>query len=252
MKAEENKKKRRSIVSVLIVSICLLITIGGLSFYAFSNYQQDHFDKMTKTVQSKAFDEMKKKEKSIANNSKENTIEIAGSATENSSTNSLTIDRKKVDYSGKNVKALTLEDMKKVNPEKITSSFGVGRIEIVNIGMFLPILEGVSQENLSVGAGTMKANQQLGRGNFALAGHYMTDAGLLFGGIKNVTVGSGIYITYYSDVAYYTVTEVKHITKNDGEVILDSQGEGILTLITCDSSVDGTAGRYMVRAKVLN
>ncbi|GMC03538.1 hypothetical protein K5E_26430 [Enterococcus thailandicus] len=252
MKAEENKKKRRSIVSVLIVSICLLLGIGGLSFYAYSNYQQDHFDKVTETVQSKALDEMKKKERIITSNSKENTIEIAGSTTENSSTNNLSVDRKKVDYSGKNVKTLTLEDMKKVNPEKIISSFGVGRIEIVNIGMFLPILEGVSQENLSVGAGTMKANQQLGRGNFALAGHYMIDAGLLFGGIKNVTVGSGIYVTYYSDMAYYTVTEVKHITKHDGEVVLDSQGEGILTLITCDSSIDGTAGRYMVRAKVVN
>lgn len=252
MEPEKNKKKRQSIVSVLVVSICLLLGIGGLSFYAYSNYQQDHFDKVTETVQSKALDEMKKKERIITSNSKENTIEIAGSTTENSSTNNLSVDRKKVDYSGKNVKTLTLEDMKKVNPEKIISSFGVGRIEIVNIGMFLPILEGVSQENLSVGAGTMKANQQLGRGNFALAGHYMIDAGLLFGGIKNVTVGSGIYVTYYSDMAYYTVTEVKHITKHDGEVVLDSQGEGILTLITCDSSIDGTAGRYMVRAKVVN
>ncbi|MDA3964896.1 class A sortase [Enterococcus thailandicus] len=252
MKEEENKKKRRSIVSVLVVSICLLITIGGLSFYAFLNYQQDHFDKMTKTVQSKALDEMKKKEEFVASADKGNSIEIAGSATENSLTNSLNVDRKEVDYSGKNVKNLTLEDMEKVNPKKIVSSFGVGRIEIADIALFLPILEGVSQENLSVGAGTMKANQQLGKGNFALAGHYMTDAGLLFGGIKNVKVGSGIYVTYYSDMAYYTVTEVKHITKHDGDVVLDSQGEGILTLITCDSSIDGTAGRYMVRAKVVN
>lgn len=252
MEPEKNKKKRQSIVSVLVVSICLLLGIGGLSFYAYSNYQQDHFDKVTETVQSKAFDEMKKKEKIITSNSKENTIEIAGSSTDNSSTNNLSIDRKKVDYSGKSVKTLTLDDMEKVNPKKIVSSFGVGRIEIADIALFLPILEGVSQENLSVGAGTMKANQQLGRGNFALASHYMTDAGLLFGGIKNIAVGSGVYITYYSDMAYYTVTEVKHITKHDGDVVLDSQGEGILTLITCDSSIDGTAGRYMVRAKVVN
>ncbi|MFB8450031.1 class A sortase [Enterococcus thailandicus] len=251
MEPEKNKKKRQSIVSVLVVSICLLLGIGGLSFYAYSNYQQDHFDKVTETVQSKALDEMKKKEKIITSNSKENTIEIAGSTTDNSSTNNLSIDRKKVDYSGKSVKTLTLDDMEKVNPKKVVSSFGVGRIEIADIALFLPILEGVSQENLSVGAGTMKANQSLGRGNFALAGHYMTDAGLLFGGIKNVTVGSGIYVTYYSDMAYYTVTEVKHITKHDGDVVLDSQGEGILTLITCDSSIDGTAGRYMVRAKLV-
>lgn len=40
----------------------------------------------------------------------------------------------------------------------------------------------------------------------------------------------------------FKVTEVKHITAEDNQVILDSEGNGILTLITCDSSVAGTAG----------
>ncbi|HIB1875577.1 TPA: sortase domain-containing protein [Enterococcus faecium] len=46
----------------------------------------------------------------------------------------------------------------------------------------------------------------------------------------------------------FKVTKVKQITAEDNQVIFDSEGNGILTLITCDSSVAGTDGRLMVRA----
>lgn len=144
---------------------------------------------------------------------------------------------------------LTVEAMKKVNAEKVVSTFGAGMIQIPSIHMNLPILEGMSQENLSVGAGTMKPNQELGKGNFTLAGHYMTNAGLLFGGIKNVKKNDLVQVTYENKTMNFKVTKVKQITAEDNQVIFDSEGNGILTLITCDSSVVGTAGRLMVRCE---
>ncbi|HHD1574862.1 TPA: sortase [Enterococcus faecium] len=152
------------------------------------------------------------------------------------------------DYVGKDVKPLTVEAMKKVDAEKVISNFGMGTIQIPSIGMNLPILEGMSQENLSVGAGTMKPNQELGKGNFTLAGHYMTNAGLLFGGIKNVKKNDPVQVTYKNKTINFKVVKIEHITAEDNQVIFDSEGNGILTLITCDSSVDGTNGRLMVRA----
>lgn len=47
----------------------------------------------------------------------------------------------------------------------------------------------------------------------------------------------------------FKVTKVKQITEEDNQVIFDSEGNGILTLITCDSSVSGTDGRLMVRCE---
>ncbi|EOI7546445.1 class A sortase, partial [Enterococcus hirae] len=157
--------------------------------------------------------------------------------------------KKQPDYVGKDVKPLTVEAMKKVNAEKVVSTFGAGMIQIPSINMNLPIVEGMSQENLSVGAGTMKANQELGKGNFTLAGHYMTNAGLLFGGIKNVKKNDLVQVTYKNKTMNFKVTKVKQITAEDNQVIFDSEGNGILTLITCDSSVAGTDGRLMVRCE---
>ena len=89
----------------------------------------------------------------------------------------------------------------------------------------------------------------MGKGNFTLAGHYMTNAGLLFGGIKNVKKNDLVQVTYENKTMNFKVTKVKQITAEDNQVIFDSEGNGILTLITCDSSVVGTAGRLMVRCE---
>ncbi|EGP5708874.1 hypothetical protein ACJQ40_002291 [Enterococcus faecium] len=38
--------------------------------------------------------------------------------------------------------------------------------------------------------------------------------------------------------------------KENSQVISDTEGTGILTLITCDSATDGTSGRLMIRASL--
>lgn len=230
----------------LIVISLTIFLIAGLSSYFYFGHLQHELDKTTRSVQSTAIQAMEKKQKKT--NSSQSTESNSIDESQNSEIK-ISDPEKQLDYVGKDVKPLTVEAMKKVNAEKVVSTFGAGMIQIPSINMNLPILEGISQENLSVGAGTMKTNQELGKSNFSLAGHYMTNAGLLFGGIKNVKKNDAVQVTYKNKTMDFKVTEVKHITAEDNQVILDSEGNGILTLITCDSSVAGTAGRLMVRCE---
>lgn len=233
---------------LIVVSLTIFL-IAGLSSYFYFGHQQQELDKTTQSVQSTAIQAMEKKEKQ---QKKTNSSQTTGSdSTDARQSNEIKISdpKKQPDYVGKDVKPLTVEAMKKVNAEKVVSTFGAGMIQIPSINMNLPILEGMSQENLSVGAGTMKANQELGKGNFTLVGHYMTNAGLLFGGIKNVKKNDLVQVTYKNKTMNFKVTKVKQITAEDNQVIFDSEGNGILTLITCDSSVAGTDGRLMVRCE---
>ncbi|MFR3685546.1 MAG: class A sortase [Enterococcus sp.] len=220
------------------------ILFAGLSIFAYFTYQQQRFNNVTKEKQQIALRVMKRKNDNQALSTVNSAISDKTSAFHES--------QKKADYSGKDVKRLTLSQMNQVDAKKVTRSFGTGLLEIPSIGMELPILEGMSQSNLSIGAGTMKAGQELKKGNFSLAGHYMTNAGLLFGGIKCVDRGDLIKVIYRNEQAIYHVIETKRITKSDGYVIFDSQGEDLLTLVTCDQAVDGTPYRFMVRAAVVD
>ncbi|EOD5300579.1 class A sortase [Enterococcus faecium] len=233
-----------------ILSLIIALFIGGMGSYFYFTNAQQKMNQETGTLQSEAIQKMEEKTqlKADSKKSKQKSIDKRGQQAEAA----LPIDTSRVDYTGKDVKPLTVEEMAKVNTEEVISSFGVGSLSIPSIHMNLPILEGISQSNLSVGAGTMKSNQTVGKGNFALAGHYMTDSGLLFGGLKNVKIGDAISLTYQGEQANYQVKEVKKISANDGYVIDDTEGDGILTLITCDSSVAGTEGRLMVRANLVN
>lgn len=246
---------------VWIVLTALTVGLGTFCYYA---YQQHHFEQETAEKQELALKTMKQKEaqstkqqtKKASNPSDKKEVKDAKKVKEAQKQAyekakgkpSISVDSSKVDYSGKDVKPLTVKSMEKVNAVQVIQSVGVGTIEILRIGLKLPILEGISQENLSVGAGTMKAGQVLKQGNFVLAGHYMTDQGLLFGGIQQVKVGDQIVVTYQSEQATYQVTETKVISKDDGYVTFDSEGDGILTLLTCDRPAVHTPNRFMVRA----
>lgn len=243
-------------VQAALVGILFLLGIGTFAYYT---YQQHHFDELTEEKQETAIRVMKQKEQSSTNHkaaaeSSRAAADIKKSKLPKelfSKIHPEVVDVSRADYTGKDVKPLTVEAMEKVNAVKVVESLGVGTIEIPSISMKLPILEGVSQSNLSVGAGTMKAGQELKKRNFALAGHYMTNAGLLFGGIKNVKPGDLIQLVYQNEQSTYKVTKTQVISKDDGYVTFDSEGEGLLTLITCDRAVIGTNNRFMVRAELV-
>lgn len=154
-------------------------------------------------------------------------------------------------YSATDVNTLSPNDLKTVDPVKQVNEYGIGMLEIPAISMELPILEGVTQANLSVGASTAKEGQQLGKKNFVLLGHYMTNSGLLFGGLRNLQKGNDIHVTYQGKRITYEVQEIKVISNHEIEYMEDTkQDNGVLTLITCDSTKDQTPNRLIVRAQV--
>ncbi|UBH16576.1 sortase [Macrococcus armenti] len=134
------------------------------------------------------------------------------------------------------------------NEASINRNLLRGQILIPSVNINLPILEGVSNENLWLGAGTMKPNQQMGKGNFALAGHLMSDPTLLFSPLTSVKKNAYAYITDKNMVYQYKVYDMGYIPINQVDIIKNVNDSKILTLVTC-SDLEGN-GRYYVRARL--
>lgn len=110
----------------------------------------------------------------------------------------------------------------------------LGSIVTPTVDMQLPIVKGVGKYSLAVGAGTMKPNQKMGEGNYALASHYFENRKeILFSPLYNTNIGDVIYITDKEYVYAYTITKKEVIKATDVEIIDDVPGKTLLTLITC-------------------
>ncbi|SUL89824.1 class A sortase [Staphylococcus caprae] len=149
------------------------------------------------------------------------------------------------DYS--NVRPIKASDMRKAHLNK---NYLRGRIAIPKVGLNLPILEGVSDQNLWVGAGTMKPNQRMGEGNYALAGHYVEAPNLLFSPLHRVQIGYYIYTFDGKYIYQYKTTQRKVLSVHDGEVVENSQGSKIITLITCQDLQ--ARQRLMIRGELVD
>ena len=109
----------------------------------------------------------------------------------------------------------------------------VGSIAVPSVDMQLPIVKGVGNAALAVGAGTMKPNQNLGQGNYALAGHYFEEKDILFSPLYKASIGDSVYITDLTNIYEYQLATKKVIAATDVYVIDDIPNKTVLTLITC-------------------
>lgn len=151
-----------------------------------------------------------------------------------------------INYNFKAVKPINLLDIKDA---KLDNRYIRGQISIPAVNLDLPILHGVSNNNLWFGASTMKPNQKLGEGNYALAGHTTDNPKLLFTPLHHVQNGDSIYITDSIDVYVYRIDNIQIVRPNKSEVIQDDVNNNLLTLVTC-SDVKGT-NRLIVQAKFI-
>lgn len=119
------------------------------------------------------------------------------------------------------------------NSDQITV---LGGISIPSVGLNLAIGKGTSPYTLALTAGTMKENQEMGKGNYALAGHYMNDPHLLFRPLYEVEIGDTVYLTDLSYIYEYKVIEQQKIEATEVSVIDDVPDKTLLTLITCDDN----------------
>ena len=127
-----------------------------------------------------------------------------------------------------------------------------GLISIPAIGVNLPISLGVSDTGLSVGAGTLTPDQQMGVGNYALASHFVQGANnkdLLFSPIYyKGAVGQKIYLTDLKHIYTYTTETVKVVKPTDVQVIDPVAGKKLVTLITCDYTAE--RGRVIMQGEL--
>ncbi|WP_208423110.1 class A sortase [Latilactobacillus fragifolii] len=154
-------------------------------------------------------------------------------------------------YDPNSIHDFNYQDYEAAIANQVINQSAVGIITIPAVGIEEPILEGVSNQNLSVGVVTVKPNEQPGVGNYALAGHNELNSGrLLFGNLVHVKVGDLIKITTRQREYHYQVTQVNHnLDASHGEIISDQQGSQIITLYTCNNRTE--AGRIMVRGKLI-
>lgn len=127
----------------------------------------------------------------------------------------------------------------------------IGEIAIPGVDINLPIVKGVSDDNLLVGAATMKPGQEMGVGNYTLASHY-SDAyneSLLFAPLIRAKEGMKIYLTDLSKVYTYEITSITLVEPTAVEV-LDETGENIITLVTCNDM--SATKRRIVRGKLVS
>jgi len=113
----------------------------------------------------------------------------------------------------------------------------IGQIIIEDLNMNLPILKGVTNSNLLLGAATMVDNTVMGEGNYSLAGHYMNDPSLLFGSLLDIQKDTIVIITDKKNIYEYQIFDTK-LVPDTAFYMLDlerseERGKPIISLMTC-------------------
>ena len=159
-------------------------------------------------------------------------------------------------YNSGAVRALNLDAM--LAAQKAKNKYAVGIISIPSVDIKLPIYKGMTNVTLAIGAGTMKANQEMGKANYALAGHHMSDPHTLFSPLSNIKDNDKIYLTDLNYIYIYQVQQHRIISEMQGEVINDHPKKTEITLITCASGNPGetqriaVTGNYLTKQRLTN
>ena len=113
----------------------------------------------------------------------------------------------------------------------------IGEISIPSIDMYLPVLKGVNNPNLLVGATTMKDGIKMGEGNYSLAGHYVDKKGVLFGGLIDIEIGSQVKITDKEYIYEYMIYDTKIVPETAlhmlDDIKAEQKGKPIISLMSC-------------------
>ncbi|MTD41911.1 sortase [Erwinia sp. CPCC 100877] len=109
----------------------------------------------------------------------------------------------------------------------------IGAVALPDVKINLPIFRGLDNVVLLTGAGTMKPDQEMGQGNYALASHRVQDMVSLFSPLEYSKPGQLIYITDLTNVYTYKINYVEKIDPSRVELIEDVPDKKMITLITC-------------------
>lgn len=152
--------------------------------------------------------------------------------------------KKQANYDFSNVQDLDLQSVARARARRQSINV-IGVISVPAIKMSVPIGKGVDNNTLALAAGTMRADQRMGQGNYALAGHNMAHGSrILFSPLYyDAKVGQKIYLTDMQRIYEYRIYQRKFIPATDVDVVNDTP-QKIVTLITCNKT---GSRRLMIR-----
>lgn len=122
-------------------------------------------------------------------------------------------------------------------------------LEIVDLKIKAPVLEGTDKQTLSKALGHFVGTGNTGTGNYCVAGHSSTIYKEYLNNLKNVEIGMKIFLyDKNKNCTVYTVTD-NFIVEPNETWILKNFGDNRITIITCTD--DGTQ-RQVVVGKPVN
>lgn len=134
---------------------------------------------------------------------------------------------------------------------------GIGIISIPDINLELPVFNGITYETMMYGAGTAKPNQQMGKGNYALASHSIFNSfngsiitNLLFGNLIYAQLGQSIFLTDKDKSYEYKIDNIYRVDVSQGNIIEDHKDKKEITLYTC-TTLTGNE-RLVVHGSLIN
>ncbi|AYG01154.1 class A sortase [Lactococcus allomyrinae] len=159
----------------------------------------------------------------------------------------------KVSYDNNTVQPASLTTLVE-NQIKNVSLPVIGLVSIPDLSVNLPIIKGDGYNTMLYGGGTMKPDEIMGQGNYAIASHHVSNVmgsrydGILFSPLQRARIGQKVYLTDKVKVYVYQIDKILKVLPNQGEVILDVPGQQLVTLVTCYS--DDTY-RLIVQGKLI-
>lgn len=157
--------------------------------------------------------------------------------------------KRKANFDPRSVHALRASDMVRGWNYKAKP---IGYLVIPSLNMKNSIFNGygLHGNNLLYGVATMKPNQIMGAGNYALAGHYMNTQ-TVFHNLSKAKVGKNVYLTDLKFIYKYRISSVKHgVSEKRVDVIDDHMEMTQVTMITCESLTGGSL-RTIVQGDLL-
>lgn len=141
------------------------------------------------------------------------------------------------------------DDINEIDPSSILSgnvdpSLIIGRLYIPSIRMNLTVYNGVTNDILNAGAGTMRPNLAMGEGNFPIAGHYSSHKNTLFSDLSSIEIGDLIFLTDNEYVYEYKTYDTKIVHQSEvkwiDDQIAEEHGTPVISLMNCYYDENGT------------
>lgn len=108
-------------------------------------------------------------------------------------------------------------------------------LEIPNLNIKVPVMDGTDKETLSVAAGHFKGTGSVGKGNYCIAGHNSTIYAEIFNELDQIQIGDEVYLIDNDNnrTKYIYVVSEYNIVNPQSISVLDNFGDDRLTVITC-------------------